>query len=49
MRVKGAKYIVREELTLGGKNIVQYRDDVLQNFTLETCNFTIHYHPKKFN
>ena len=35
-RVYGVKYMVTEDLTLGGGHVVQYTNDVSQNCTLET-------------
>ena len=40
--------MVTEDLTLGGEHTIQYTADVLQNCTLETCNFINQCHPNKF-
>ena len=36
-------------LTLDSKHTIQYMDDVLQNYTLKTYNFTSQCQPNKFN
>ena len=35
-RAKGVKYMVMEDLTLGGNYTMQYTDDMLSNCTPET-------------
>lgn len=48
MRVEEVKYIVTEDLTLGGKHSMQYTDFVVSNCALEICNFINQCDPNKF-